>query len=256
MGKLYLIESIPRRCQEVTLRALRVMGEVSMIVAHDVNAVRDLLAQCQLSTPVHELSGREALLEALRDGDVAWIGGGLSHLASSLIRTLLDRGVEIVPIPGAPVEIAALVTSGLPTDRFAFLGLLPSSSPERRALLRGMAQECHTLVCNVQAEHLPVALGDLQSTLGDRRMAIYHEGTIWRGRASQASDVSGGQVTLVIEGAGPAMRWTEAQVREEVRALLAAAKSPRDAAREVTARSGWSKRKVYAIAMREDAEPG
>ena len=251
MGRLYLIEDVPARGEEMTFRMLRVLKEVTAILAWDAGALREQLGPCQVSTPLRELTGLQAVLEALQKGDVAWIVGGLSHRASSLLRALLDRGVEVVPVPGALPETAALVASGLPLDQFTFLGLLPPSARERHGMLQAVAGETRTLACDVPAGCLPAALDDVQAVLGDRRMALYQQGVIWRGRASQAPGSAAGQATLVIEGAGSAASWTEARVRAQVHALLAAGTSPRDAAHQVAAICGWPRRQVYAIAMDE-----
>jgi 16S rRNA (cytidine1402-2'-O)-methyltransferase len=194
-------------------------------------------------------------------GDVAWLLARVTDLAGAahhLLVALLEQGVVLASVPGASAAISGLAVSGLPTDRFTFLGLLPELSESRRALLLRVAGEGRTVVCEVIADHVPGVLADIQTFLGDRQVALYQDRDVWRGRASQAGVRPGaGRWVLVIEPAEPDQAWTIGRVRGEVRGLLAAGMSSRDVAREVAQRSGWPKRVVYQMALpgvRSDAQ--
>ena len=247
---LFLLEGPPQNPQDLTLRARRVLQQAACIVAQDLPAAKALLRTWQIETPLRELCGLQTLLDALQQGDVAWIVRPL-RVPHALVQALLGRGIEPVPIPGPAPEIAALTLSGLPADQVTFLGPLPNSPPERRALLRQAADEPRTLLCTVLAAQLPDAWPDL-GLLGDDRPVTLHSSSItWRGKTGDPPPACSGECTLIVSGAEPAPAWTEQQVRIQVRELLAAGTSPRDTARTVADRAGWSKRRVYAMVTAE-----
>jgi 16S rRNA (cytidine1402-2'-O)-methyltransferase len=255
LGKVCIVGPLSGHWQDVPLRALCILQRASLVVAKDGAFARALLEPHGVHAPLCELEGYspQAILEALQDGDVAWLLARVTELsgpAGRLFRALLERGVELVSVPGACAAIAGLVMSGLPADRFTFLGLLPESSKERHALLQCIAHERLTIVCEVTACCLSDALGDVLDLLGDRRIALCADQNVWRGRAKQAQTPSGaGQLTLVIEGAEAERTWSEERVRDVVNEMLTAGQSPRDVAREVAQRSGWPKREVYRMAL-------
>ncbi|MBL7200864.1 MAG: hypothetical protein ISS56_11995 [Anaerolineae bacterium] len=264
MSKLYLVEVWPGHWDDVTLRARRVIREVVLIVVEDADGARGLLEEHEIHVPTLDIhvqgmeSCLQAVLDGLRDGDVAWLSGGPTRWARpahALVAALLERGVELVPIPGPTAAIAGLVVSGQPADRFLFLGELPSSSAERRTVLDGAALERHTLVCSVEGAHLAAAMRDIEATLGDRHVALCRDRAEWQGPSSQAPALyTEGLLTLIIQGAEAASVWTEEEVREQVRAALERGESPRDAARKIAVRSGWSRRRVYRIAIEREED--
>lgn len=257
MGKVYVVDVWPGQTQDLTLRAARVLREAGLVVAGDASGVSALLNECGISTAMLPLDQSDALatiLDALERGDVAWASEGVTTWKPwerCLAETLLSRGVELVSIPGPTAAVVALVTSGLPADRFAFLGPLPAGSSERRAALYGVAGETHTLVYSVQAAQLCEALSDLSDVLGDRQVAICCGQETWRGTLSQARpEPSSGPITLVVEGAEEVNTWTEDQICRALGAMLQQGSSVRDAARAVAVRSGWPRREVYRMALR------
>ena len=150
MGTLYLVATPIGNLEDITLRALRVLKEVTLIAAEDTRTARNLLAHFHLATPVAayfepvyarghgQVYGRgnpaptkklDRILDALERGDVAVISEagmpGLSDPGYALVRAALARDFRVVPIPGANALTTALVASGLPTDQFVYLGFLP-----------------------------------------------------------------------------------------------------------------------------------
>ena len=258
MGRLYVVDALAGHWEDVTLRAIRILREVSLIVTEDPERAGKLLRKCDVHIPLRDLDLANepgAILDALREGDVAWLWTEVTELAESTwgareapLQALLERGVGVVPVPGPTAPITGLLASGLPASRFTFLGLLPGCQHARRSLLKAVAREPLTLVCDVWTCHLSDALQDVQQVLGDRRVAIRLDRHTWRGKASEAPASSGrGRCTLVVQGAEQSLAWTEQRVREQVREMLAMGKSPRDVARDVALRSGWPKRKIYAM---------
>jgi len=272
MGTLYVVGTPIGNLEDITLRALRLLREVCLIAAEDTRTARKLLARYGIATPVisyfehNKLARLERVLAALEEGDVALISEagmpGVSDPGYELIRAALAASVEVVPIPGPSAVLTSLVVSGLPTDRFLYLGFLPRRQAERHKLLRSVAGEPGTLLLFEAPHRVQAALEDLRDVLGDRPLAVCRELTklheeVWRGTLASAvthfaAHTPRGEFTLVIGGAekgGETDHWQAAQVREAV-ALLVAEGVPQPAAIRAAARmSGWRKRDVYALML-------
>ena len=185
MGTLYLVATPIGNLEDITLRALRILREVSLIAAEDTRHTRKLLTHFEISTPMtsyHEHSGparTEAVVAALATGDVALVSDAgtplLSDPGQALVRAALAAGHAVVPIPGPSAAIAALVASGLSTDQFTFLGFLPRKSSERRALLARFVQAPETLILYEAPHRLLACLDDLLAVLGDRQATLARE---------------------------------------------------------------------------------
>lgn len=276
MGALYVVGIPAGNLEDVTLRALRVLREVSLIVAQDIPRAQEFLAHCGIDTPltgyarnetevehVEEIAGDEAVLERLTRSDVALLSTeGLSDRSAPawwLVRDAVERGIAVVSVPGPSATVTALVTSGLPADAYVSLGFLPQCMAERRQLLGSLAVERRTLVAFEASSHLLVALRDVVEILGDRRLALSpllaESGEeVWRGTVNEAvvhfeTDPPRGEWALVVGGAtGETVRWPEGQVRSELERLLADGLSRKEAARQVAEVAGWRPRKVYGLA--------
>ena len=256
MAKLYVVGPLGDVWRDVPLRALRVLQESSLIVAQDLESVREWLLQGQVRTPLLDVCDHEAIpliLETLRSGDVAWLVRALADFAGparGVLARLIEHGIEPISVPGPAHAILGLSVSGLPADSLTFLGTLVLPLNERRSLLDSVADKPETVACEVTAEQLPDVLSDVLASLGDRRITIYGRDWVWRGRAAQAGRwPGGGRLALIIEGAGQDRAWDRAQVDAEISKLLNAGVSPREVAREVARRSRWPRRQVYQMAI-------
>lgn len=276
MGTLYLVATPIGNLEDITLRALRVLREVSLIAAEDTRKARLLLTHYGIFTPVtsyFEGNWRQKtarILRHLEEGDVALVSEagmpGLSDPGYELVRAVLERGFPVTAIPGPTALVTALVLSGLPTDRFLYLGFLPRRASQRRALLGEVAGVRWTLVAFEAPHRLLESLADVEAVLGDRPIAVCRELTkiyeeVWRGtvsgaRAHFADHEPRGEFTLVIGGAPEEAQWDEARVRTALEERLQAGASPARAAREVAALSGWPRRSVYEMLTVEKAEQG
>ncbi|GAB4405470.1 MAG: 16S rRNA (cytidine(1402)-2'-O)-methyltransferase [Anaerolineales bacterium] len=274
MGTLYLVGTPIGNLEDITLRALRILREVSLIAAEDTRHTRTLLARYDIHTPTtsyfehNKLAKLDAILAALETGDVALVSDagmpGISDPGYELVRAALARGFPVVPVPGPSAIVAALAASGLPTDAFVYVGFLPRKAGERRRALESLRDERRTLVLYEAPHRLLDTLADILATLGDRPVAIARELTkvheeIWRGTVSEArahfaEHPPRGEFTLVIGGAAEPQAWSEEQVRQALAQRLAEGWSARDAATDVAARSGWPKRDVYRMATTYTAE--
>src|SRR5574341_637222 len=151
MSILYLVATPIGNLEDVTLRALRVLAEVSLVAAEDTRTTRKLLSHNSirarlLSYNEHNMKGRTPqLLAALETGDVAFASEagtpGVSDPGYELARAAIEAGYSVVAIPGASALLSALSASGLSMREFTFLGFLPRRSSERRKLLGSLRGE-------------------------------------------------------------------------------------------------------------------
>jgi 16S rRNA (cytidine1402-2'-O)-methyltransferase len=270
MPILYLVGTPIGNLEDISLRALRVLGEVGLIAAEDTRTTGHLLSHYQIETPMlsyHDFSdqGRiSQLIEALSAKDVALVTEagmpGLSDPGYRLVKEAIEAGIEVVPVPGPSAATAALVSSGLPTDKFLFLGFLPRQRKARRELLTEVARLPYTLVLYEAPHRVLDMLADMHDLLGDRQLSIGRELTklyeeIWRGSISQAIEYFGqgrirGEFTVVVAGAGEEFdRWTETEVRESLAEQLSKGLKRKEAAEIVAQMSGWRKKEVYELSL-------
>lgn len=278
MGTLYLVATPIGNLEDMTLRGLRVLREVSLIAAEDTRHTRKLLTHFEITTPTisyHEhspLARRDSLLEALAQGDVALVSDAgvplISDPGQDLVRAAIEAGFPVTPIPGPVAAISALVGSGLPTETFTFLGFLPRRTQERRSALEAARGEPRTLLLYEAPHRLVPCLEDLLAVLGDRRMVAARELTKlheeWlRGSVStllarfREGQPPRGEFTLVIAGASTDehgqhdMSDAEAapDLRGYLQALLAQGMSTRDAAAQAARELRVPRRAAYALAL-------
>ncbi len=271
MATLYLVGTPIGNLEDITLRALRVLGEVDLIAAEDTRRARILTQHYEIETPVtsyfegNKLAKLEIVLGALDAGDVALISEagmpGLSDPGYELVCAAIERGYPVVPIPGPSAPVTALVASGLPSDNFLYLGFLPRRGKERRALLAEVAGERRTLIAFEAPHRLRRSLTDLETALGsDRPLAVCRELTklheeVWRGSVAEAREhfdqvEPRGEFTLVIGGAPEECeRWDEGRVQAALDELLAQGVRRSAAARRIAAASGWRRQEVYGLGL-------
>jgi len=272
VGTLYLVSTPIGNLEDITLRALRVLKEATLIASEDTRQTRKLLSRYglrtrQVSYHEHSPASRLAsLLRTLQDGDVALVSDagtpGISDPGYALVRAAWKNGHDVCPIPGASAPLAALVASGLPADTFSFLGYLPRQRAERRRQLEAHAGDAATLVFFEVPHRLRSALIDLEAAFGaDRPAAVCRELTkiheeIRRGPLSElrrhfAENEPRGEFTLVVSGALPEARWSEAEVRAALRRRTRQGDSRSRAARHVAQSSGWRRSEVYRLTLED-----
>ncbi len=272
MATLYLVGTPIGNLEDITLRAVRILDEVSLIAAEDTRRASILTQHYHITTPVtsyfegNKLTKLETVLGALEGGDIALISEagmpGLSDPGYELIRAAIERGHTVTAVPGPSAPITALVLSGLPSDTFLYLGFLPRRQRDRRAALEAVRGQPWTLVLFESPHRLTRSLMDMEAILGDRPIAICRELTklheeIWRGTVSGAREhfttvKPRGEFTLVVGGARgdreERPRWDEEQVRAAMNALRQQGVRRSQAARQVAAESGWSRSEAYTLA--------
>ena len=273
MPTLYVVATPIGNLEDITLRALRVLGEVGLIAAEDTRTTRKLLNRYGIRTPLvsfHEhnkVARLPTILEALKVKDVALVSEAgvpaISDPGHDLVRRAVEAGVSVVPAPGPSALVTAVSISGMTAQSFVFLGFIPRRKKDRLRLLESMSAESRTLVVFEAPHRLRQTLEDMLSTWGDRSIAICRELTkvyeeVYRGTISSALarfSEPRGEFTLVIEGgketkAKPDESW----VRDELARLKGEGLRARDAVAAVAGASGLPRRVVYGcwLALGED----
>lgn len=221
-GQLFVCGTPIGNLEDVTLRLLRTLREVSIIAAEDTRRTRKLLNHFDIHTPLislHEHNEQARIAEVrrrLQNGEsVALVSDAgmpaISDPGGALIRAMADEGIDIVVVPGPTAFVVALVGSGLATDRFAFEGFLPRRARQRRERLRHLAGDPRTLVFYEAPHRLRRTLSDMLDVWGDRRACVARELTKafeqWQ-RAALSELLSywkahdpRGEFVIVVEGA-------------------------------------------------------
>jgi len=218
-GILYVVSTPIGNLEDITLRALRLLKEVDWIASEDTRHTGHLLKHFQIEKPqisFHAHSGMfkvEKILEKLRAGQtVALVSDagtpGISDPGYGLISRVVEEGINVIPIPGASALLAALVVSGLPMDKFVYLGFLPVKKG-RETLFKGLKEEGRTIILYESPHRIHRTLSDLkkygygnyQISLA-RELTKLHE-TIYRGTVDEVeADFKGkvikGEIVVVL----------------------------------------------------------
>ncbi|MDP9326642.1 MAG: 16S rRNA (cytidine(1402)-2'-O)-methyltransferase [Actinomycetota bacterium] len=275
-GTLFVVGTPIGNLGDMTPRARETLARVAMVAAEDTRRTGRLLGGLDIRKPMlsfFEGNERERvgqILLRLRTGDdVALVtdGGmpGVSDPGFRLVRAAAAEGIDVRVIPGPSAAIAALVVSGLPTDRFVFEGFLPKKEGERMRRLDGLAEDPRTIVCFESPARLPAMLRDLLTAMGDRQVAVARELTklheeVLRGRASEVlAGLAGvdlkGEVAVVIAGSPPTASDDVAVFIPEAEALIGSGMRKRDAAHEVAERYGVSANALYRALLDDRPSP-
>ena len=274
-GTLYVVATPIGNLEDVTLRAVRVLREVALVACEDTRRTARLLQSHGVSTPTtsffehNERWKGERILRALREGrDVALVSDagtpGISDPGFRLVREARAEGLPVIPVPGPSAAVAALSVSGLPTDRFLFVGFLPSRAQARRAALRDLSAERATLVVYEAPTRAVETLSDMAAAWGDRDAFLCREATkvheeYVRGRLSVLRDALAaragvkGEIVLVVAGA-PEAPVAEGQPEEVYARLAAEGLTRRAAVKETARRLGLPAREVYRRVLGGDGE--
>jgi len=275
LGTLYVVATPIGNLEDLSARAERVLGEVKLIAAEDTRVTRKLLSRIGVETPMvschaHSRNSRvERVIEALESGDVAVVtdagAPGVSDPGARLAAAAAERGHPVVSVPGPSAVTAALGVSGLPADRFLFLGFLPRKSAERRRLLEDAGDEPGTLVCFETPHRLLESLADIRAVWPERRLAVCRELTklheeIFRGTAGEAIEhfeTPRGEFVIVIEGRGESVPdVSDRDIADALDRLRAEGLRGRRLVDAGAAATGASRSRVYRISLRTPGGAG
>ena len=274
-GILYLVATPIGNLEDITLRALRMLRECALVAAEDTRHTAKLLHHFDIRTPttsVHEHNEHAkagALVEKLLQGaSIALVSDAgtpsVSDPGYRLVEAALAAGIRVEAIPGPSAVLTALVSSGLPTDAFVFVGFPPARAKARAAWLEALRAEARTVVFFEAPHRIVDTLNDALRIVGDRVVAVGRELTklheeLIRGHIS---DVLGrltelrGEFTVVMAGQ-PEVETiidpssaNEAAIYAEFCRLTESGMGRRDAVSAVAAKYGLRSRDAYAAIER------
>ena len=280
MGTLFVVSTPIGNLEDISLRALRVLGEVPLIAAEDTRHTRKLLNHFNISTRTisyhqHSAPSRvEELLGELQKGDLAIVTDAgtpaLSDPGAELVAAAAAAGFNVVAIPGASALLTLVAVSGLDATRFSYIGFMPRKGKERAKLIEQAGHADWPFVLYESPHRMAETLNDLHAALGDRTVVVGRELTklheeIFRGRLSDAAahfasqPVRGEVAILVDAGHGEnAEQLAEPAAQVDLDSLLrdleAQGLASKDAARQAAKVVGISTRDAYNRLMKIRAE--
>lgn len=279
-GILYLVATPIGNLEDMTYRAVRILSEVDLIAAEDTrNSIR-LLNHFEIKTPMtsyHEFNKYDkakVLVDKLLEGkNIAVITDagtpGISDPGEELVKQSLEAGITVTSVPGACAAVSALITSGLPTRRFAFEAFLPHDKKEKARILEELKAETRTIIVYEAPHRLKKTLALLFDVLGDRKITLTREltkkhETIEQTTFSEAisyyeENEPRGEYVIVIAGMDVAAMQAEQRaeyetmtVEEHVAMYLEQGMSKKEAIRQAATDRGVPKRDIYNVVERKE----
>ena len=253
----------------MTFRAVEVLSSVALVVAEDTRHSRHLLDHFKIVTPLkayhehNEARETPALIARIQRGDsIALISDAGTPLVSDpgarLVSAAAAAGVRVVPIPGASSVLAALVGSGLPADRFLFVGFLERKGKSRKEEIARIVTSDSTVVLFESANRLAATLQEIAAAgAGDRRAVIgreltkqfeeFRRGSVAELAAEYGKETAKGEVVILIEGKEPG-RVSEGELESAAEKLIGAGKSPREVMDHLMNEQGAPRNTAYRLA--------
>ena len=276
-GRLILCATPIGNLEDVTLRVMRVLGEVDVVACEDTRRTRKLLTHHGIDArslvvynDATERRQARSLLERIEGGaTVALVTDagmpGLSDPGYRLVRACAERGVAVEVAPGPSASITALALSGLSPARFVFEGFLPRKSGERRRRIEELEREPRTIVLFESPHRIAACLRDLADLMGERSAVLARELTklheeVRRGSlpelaASVEADPPRGEIVVVVEGARPSQREVDPRaLAEAARDLMEGGVERREALGQVARDAGVPRRAVFDALLTAEKE--
>jgi 16S rRNA (cytidine1402-2'-O)-methyltransferase len=273
-GTLYLVSTPIGNLGDMTHRAVEVLSSAALIIAEDTRHSRRLLDHYKISTPLksyhehNEAQETPKLVARLRAGDsIALISDAgtplISDPGSRLVAAALEATLPVVPIPGASAVMAAIVGSGMPLERFTYLGFLPRKGRERNEVIAHIVGSQSTIVMFEAANRVGTTLDALaEAGAGERPAVVARELTkqfeeFKRGSVAELAGVyrdvdPKGEVVLVIAGAEKST-VSEAELSDAARKLRASGNSPRDVMEHLMSGLGAPRNLAYKLAHESES---
>jgi len=264
---LYVVATPIGNLEDMSLRAIRILGEVSLIAAEDTRKTRILLNKYDIKTQLtsyyehsRKIKTAQLLDHLLNGNDIAIVSEagipGISDPGYELIAAAIQKGVKVIPIPGPSAVTTALVVSGLPVSEFTYIGFLPRKKAERKKLLESIADEARTIVAFEAPHRIQSSLADVKEMLGDRCIAVCRELTkiheeVFRGNVSQAIehfDNPRGEFTLVIDGKTiEEQKIDVSSIKNELEQLKRSGIKAKEATVKISKEYGLTRKQTYDI---------
>lgn len=274
---LYFVATPIGSARDMTLRGLDILASADLIAAEDTRTARKLMEihgvplNGRKVVAFHDHSGDGAiarLVQDIKDGkSVAYVSEAGTPLVADpgyeLGKAAIAEGLMVTSAPGASAVLAALTVSGLPTDRFAFVGFLPAAKQQRETEIAGLRDVPFTLVFYESPKRVGEMLGNLRDVLGgDRQAVVCRELTkkfeeTSRGTLAELAEAFDGRSVkgelVVLVGRAGATDVAEMDVEDALRDAMQTMRV-KDAATVVAGALGLPRRQVYQVAlgMKED----
>ncbi|MGA2072281.1 MAG: 16S rRNA (cytidine(1402)-2'-O)-methyltransferase [Terriglobia bacterium] len=279
-GKLFVVGTPIGNLEDITLRAIRVLKEADLIACEDTRRTQQLLNHYQIHTPTlsyhehNEMTRAPELVIKLAEGNnIALVSDAGMPVVSDpgfrLVHLAVRHAIPVVPVPGASAFVAALAASGLPVDKFRFLGFLPSKKAARRRMLEENKSSTKTLVFYEAPHRILEMLRDVRDILGERDVVLAREVTkvheeFWRGTVSALLERAKGkaikgEITLLVGGATATgeTKPAESPIQSEIQALMAERGVDERAALKAAAKArGISRSQAYRLLQSEKTKQG
>jgi 16S rRNA (cytidine1402-2'-O)-methyltransferase len=274
-GSLYLCATPIGNLEDMTLRCIRILGEVDLIAAEDTRQTVKLLNHFEIKKPMisyHEHNryekGKEIIELIISGKNVALVSDAgmpaISDPGEDLVRSCIEKGIEVVPIPGSSASLTALVVSGLPTRRFCFEGFLSSNKRERKERLKQLSKEVRTMIFYEAPHRLKDTLKDMLEQLGDREISVSRELTkkyeeTIRGNISDIIDIFEkrsikGEFVLVVDGINEQelvdiemKKWDNISIEEHIRMYMRQGIDKKEAIKKVAEDRKQPKKEIYKV---------
>ena len=271
-GQLLLVSTPIGNLGDLSPRAVSTLTAADLICCEDTRRTRELLSHAGvrgrrlLSLHGHNEASRiDEVLARLGEGETVAVVSdagtpSLSDPGARLVARAVEAGFEVSAVPGPSAALMALVTSGLPTERFCFEGFLPRKGADRKRRLDSLVTEPRTIVVYEAPTRVARTLVDLAEACGrERPVAVARELTklheeVWRGSLGEAAGAFAdaevrGEVVIVLGGSSETGEPSDSEVLGSLRLRLAAGNSARDAVSAVAEELGVARRRVYELAL-------
>ncbi|MBE6074112.1 MAG: 16S rRNA (cytidine(1402)-2'-O)-methyltransferase [Selenomonas ruminantium] len=276
-GTLYLCATPIGNLEDMTYRAVRMLGEVELIAAEDTRHTRQLLTHFDIHTKLtsyHEhnkfTKGPELIAYIQQGHDLVCVSDaglpGICDPGSHLAELAIAAGIRVSPLPGCNAGLSALICSGLDTTLFTFVGFLPKTARKQQETLARIKNYEGSLIFYEAPHHLKATLKQLLTGLGDRQAVLgreltkkfeeFRRGTLSEFLAYYAGNDPRGEYVIIVEGASEETVQTEAEAvpadpAELCRQLMAEGLDKKQAMRETAKKLGLSRRDVYQAMLTE-----
>lgn len=264
-GRLFICPTPIGNLEDITIRAIRVLRAADLIAAEDTRRTAKLLARYRIKTAMisyHAHAEKQKagkLIERLKAGDsIALVSDagtpGISDPGFDVVRACIENGIAVEALPGPSSILPALVLSGLPTDRFTFMGFFPRKQNERQAAIEDLSARKETAIFFERASRLPDMAGCLVQLEPLRKVVVVRELTkkfeeIIRGNtgdiAKKVEEVLlKGEVVVIIEGAC-AQKASFETVSDKFVSLVTRGMKRNEAIKLVAKEFNWDRRELY-----------
>ena len=266
MGNLYVVATPIGNLEDITLRALRILNEASLIAAEDTRITRRILSRYKIQTKLISFNDNNEkrriphIIKALSVGDVALVSDAgtpvLNDPGYSLLLHAQKNSIPIVPVPGPSALTTTISVSSVPTNQFIFLGFLPKKKNQRQRELSSLVHERRSLIMFESPHRLLATLRDIFEVYGDRSLCVsreltkYHE-EIFNGKVSEAIvhfQHPLGEFSLVVAG------YTELElspgkdsVFDALWELRRQGKGARESVKEISLSTTLTRREIYRM---------